>query len=524
MATSQPTPVFDLWTEPWITLERSDGTRERLGIEQTLLRAHEYRSLYEPSPLIVVGIHRLLAAILQAAIDPRKPSDLRRLWQQGQFPAQAVTGFATAYGHRFDLFSPTAPFLQSADLALYPSKGDKTKTVAYLTPEIPAITEIAHYRHGRGDEQAYCPACAAGGLVTTCAFATSGGAGIKPSINGVPPIYILPGGDSLFQSLVASLILPPYQPEVAWREGDAPWWARPPLVQRSQEVVRVGYLHSLTFTARRVRLHPEPLKEACTRCGLLSEWGVRTMVFEMGESRPKDAPFWFDPFAAYRLPTKGRAAPAPIRPDKGKATWREFASLFLHDPSPAGNQPTRRPRVLDQMADLGLGAEAAIYPFRCIGLRTDTRAKVFEWIDAGFDVPPALLADDYAGLVVGRAIQFATDCARIISGAFDGAFGGTSKKQKRCQGLKVAMESGYWTNLAGPFRDFVLALAGRSVAERDAEFFHWLDVVVREARQAFERAATAVGDNGATLRRRVEGEQRCRIRLASKRKEYLPHG
>jgi len=502
-------------------LEHLNGGTECQGIEQTLLRAHEFAFIYEPSPLVVVGVHRLLTAILQETIAPRRPPDLEKLWQAGQFLAEVVREFGGQYAGRFDLFSPDAPFMQSADLPLQPDKRDKAKSVVYLTPEMPAGTGVTHYRHGTQDVHFFCPACVAGGLVAMPAFATSGGAGIKPSINGVPPIYVLPGGRSLFESLFSSLLLPEYQPEVASPEQDAAWWARQPIVERRHEVRKVGYRHSLTFPARRVRLHPEQAHTPCTRCGQAAEWGVRTMVFQMGESRPKDAPFWFDPFAAYRLPSgkSKKALPTPIRPVAGRATWREFAGLFLHRPESAKNR-TLRPRVIDQMVDFDIGADLETWPFRCIGMRTDMKAKIFEWVDADLGVPPALLDDPKGGMMVDQAIQFATVCERIITGVFRRVFGGQSQKGERHQRLKLRMRGDYWAALADPFRQFVLAVADPD--QRGAEEHRWLDTVVRRAQAAFESAAAAVGDDAASLRQRVQGQSQCDKLLFSKRKEYLP--
>jgi len=526
MPGSPSVPTFNLWNEQWIELECSEGGTERRSIQQALLQAHEFMSIYEPSPLVVVDIHRLLVAIVQAALNPQKNADLKRLWQTGRLPATVIQDFGAQYVERFDLFSTSAPFLQSGDLPLQAGKGDRIKTVAYLIAEIPAGTEITHYRHGAEDAQVFCPACAAAGLVTIPPFATSGGAGIKPSINGVPPIYVLPGGRSLFESLAASLLRPDYQPNMLVREQDEPWWLRRPDVKRGQEVREVGYLQSLTFPARRVRLHPEPFGAGCTRCGRVSQWGVRSMVFEMGECRPKEAEFWFDPFAAYKLPeSQGKDKPTPIRPTLGRATWREFAGLFLLEQSDTADPKkkkiqTKRPAVLNQIAELEIGADLPAYPFRCIGMRTDFKAKVFEWIDAGFDVPPALLRDERTGLLVRESMDFATGCAGVITGAFREVFGGKSRKQERRRTLKTRMRDEYWAALAEPFRHFVLAVAmpDHQVLERR----HWAEAVVEQAQTAFSRAAAATGDDAASLRKRSQGERLCQIRLARKRKEYLP--
>jgi CRISPR system Cascade subunit CasA len=510
---------FNLWTAPWITLERSGGGIEQLGIAATLLRAQEFTAIYDPSPLVVAGIHRLLTAVAQAIYNPQRPSDLKALWHAERFPADGVEAFGARYAGRFDLFSESAPFLQSADLPLHPAKADqsKLKSVSQLTLETSRSTALEHYRHGRALDEHFCPACAARGLVTVPAFTSSGGRGLKPSVNGVPPIYILLGGESLFKSLAASVILPDYQPVVRARSGDTPWWEHPPLVTTG-DLVDVGYLHSLTFPARRVRLHPEPLNGPCTRCGEVSEWGVRTMFFEMGESRSKEAPFWQDPFAAYRQ--SGSKKPVPIRPQPGKALWREFAGLLVAQASDKGKQ-TWRPRALDQIADLRLADDTATYPVRCIGVRTDMKAKVFEWVDVGFEVPPGILRDEDAAYHISHALDFAAECEQGMVAVFRHYFGGRSKKAERNLRLKEQMRDTYWAELAEPFRQFILALGAAGTPEaRQQESEHWAEEVVNAARAAFRQAADAAGDDAANLRRRVQGEDRCRYVLNVKHKKF----
>jgi CRISPR system Cascade subunit CasA len=318
------TPSFNLWTAPWITLEQPSGGAETVGIAAALLRAHEFTAIYDPSPLVIAGTHRLLIAIAQAIFDPQRPPDLKALWRAGQFPAERIEAFGVRYAGRFDLFSESAPFFQSADLPLRPGKGEKIKSVSVLTAETSRITALQHYRHGRELEEQFCPACATKGLLTIPQFISIGGRGFRPSINGIPPLYVLPGGDTLFHSLVASVLLPDFQPG-ARDDEDVPWWIHAPVV-RTGEVEAVGYLHSLTFPARRVRLHPQSLSGVCTRCGMPLIWGVRTIIFEMGESRSKSASPWLDPFVAYRV---GTEHPVAIRLQPGKALWREFAALFL---------------------------------------------------------------------------------------------------------------------------------------------------------------------------------------------------
>ena len=116
-------PPYNLWVEPWITLEDFDGRMEQHSIESALLNAHTLTSICDPSPLVVIGIQRLLIAILQDAINPRNEDELRELWESGRLPQDRILRFGESYADRFDLFSPDRPFLQSGDLPLVATQG-----------------------------------------------------------------------------------------------------------------------------------------------------------------------------------------------------------------------------------------------------------------------------------------------------------------------------------------------------------------------------------------------------------------
>jgi len=519
-----PPPTFNLCSDAWITVERSDGNLETLNILQALLEAHHIRALFEPSPLMVVAIHRLLVAILQDSLRPQTAADLIAVWRNGQFPAEPLQTFVAQYVNRFDLFSEDAPFLQSADLPLKPAKGNKVKPAAYLFLEQPAGTAVTHYTHAYDKQQQFCSHCAAKGLLAIPAFASSGGAGIKPSINGVPPIYVLPGGETLFASLAASLTLPEYEPpslEPDQRENDTPWWRRhPPIVAKKGIVKQVGYLYGLTFPARRVRLHPIPGRAPCTRCGQITPWHVATMVYEMGESRPKkDVSQWQDPFVAYRKPKKDKDPPTPVRPIEGRSVWREFTSLFLP------TDKAYRPNILNQLEEeeevrnsMPYGPDETI-PFRTVGLRTDGKMKTFEWQESGFAVPPRLLTDlDSAGKIE-QGIEFATQCNRIIKSTFRQYFGGDGKT-KRLESVVSQMNTHYWQELGHVFHNHVQQYTSQS--DPNTLFQGWLKQVLQQAQTVFEEAINTLPDDGATLRRRIEAINHCRAKLRSYHNKNYP--
>lgn len=515
-------PSFNLWNEPWIGVETHIGELEQVGFEELFLKATEYRTFFDTSPLVQTAVHRCATAILQDIIHPTKKADLSQLWADSRFPTDRITQFGDEYAHRFDLFSETAPFLQSADIPLHPTKKGKGKSVGYLFQEENAGTAVTHYHHSYDTDHRFCAACCARGLLTIPAFASSGGAGIKPSINGVPPIYVLPGGETLFHSLAASLTIPAFQPPVADAENDTPWWRREPIVHKKQVVHQVGYLHSLTFPARRVRLHPEPMHQPCTRCGSQANWAVSEMVFEMGEERPPNAAFWQDPFAAYKIRKDGEE-PIPIRPIEGKMLWREYEALFLptsqRDEDKAG---FIRPSIIKQLEVINDKLpydKTTSYPFQVIGLRTDMKAKTFEWENNGFQVPPEVLVDVDIALKIREALTFATDLDAIIKKTFLLHFGGDGK-QKRHESLKTRMSQAYWTTLAPIFAAMVAEFA--QTPELEPPFHHWLDQVQTAGIDQFTQHAKWVGSDAVTLKERVKAISHNRALIFTHRKKKHP--
>lgn len=530
-----PPITFNLWYKPWIRVIQHDGRSSTFGIGDVLAQAHTLVALHDPSPLVVAGIHRLLTAILQAIYSPPDLDALEALLAAEQFDQKRLDSFAKPFGERFELFHPTAPFLQTGDVPLdgwrKPESGARKawaepKSVASIFSEVPGATNRIHFHHITDADHYVCPACCARGLTTIPAFASSGGAGIRPSINGVPPVYVLPVGQSLFESLSLSLTTPDYQPSLAdpaRREIAA--WNGPIAIQRSLEVSSVGYLESLTFPARRMRLYPRAKPGTCTHCGEQTPVGVSEMLFEMGYWLGAGVGPWDDPFVAFRLPGgKGKKEGlVPVRPQEGKALWREYTSLLLTE-----REDQLRPKIIRQLrglVDRGWLKRTDTIRVRCVGLRTDGKAKIFEWLDEGLEVPPTLLADAEGATYVEDALRWATEAERELTFVFDRHFRPQRRLAERMdqaavrfKSLRARMQADYWQRLAPEFRALVFAMAAPEA--RDNTLGAWADTLVRIGRQAFAAAAAQAGDRAEALRARVEAQADCDHQLYRKRKEW----
>lgn len=520
-------PTFNLWSESWISVEQPSGDIHTVSITEILTDAHLIRAIYDPSPLVVVGIHRLLVAILQTIYSPKNPLHLLEIWRDEKFIPEKINDFGAQYVDRFDLFSEDAPFYQTSDISLELDKENKSKPVGYLFQEQPAGTAVTHYNHNY--DVNLCSHCVAKGLLVMPAFASSGGAGIKPSINGVPPIYVLPGGETLFQSLVASLTTPAYHPpkfESNMNVDKGAWWQRssPIVVEKSKEVRGVSYLYSLTFPARRIRLHPTTLDEPCSRCGEQPKWGVQKMVYQMGESRSKTASFWRDPFAAYQIPKSEGVDPLPIRPVAGRASWLEFRGLFLPHKEDDNGLKARRPSVISQIEEVWQNDKKILpykkIPLRVIALRTDMKAKIFEWEEAGYQIPPHLLNNLAIADDIQKGIDFAKHTDNDMKRTFHHYFGGGGKKSSRYKTLKNQMSKNYWQRLGHKFSTHLLDYTPN--ADEKSLFHDWLDMTIQETLSIFEETVNSLPNDGITLHKRQEAINDCRKKLFTYRKKNYP--
>ena len=61
---------YNLIDEKWIPVRFPDGSRDELGIRDTLLRAKEIATIEDPSPLVVAALH-LAHVVLAGAIRAR---------------------------------------------------------------------------------------------------------------------------------------------------------------------------------------------------------------------------------------------------------------------------------------------------------------------------------------------------------------------------------------------------------------------------------------------------------------------
>lgn len=268
---------FNLLDEPWIPILWQNGLPDRLGILETLSEAPSIREIASSNPIDRVALLRFLLALTYWCQGNPSEGALRsrRAW----FPKRSWD-ILKQRKSTFNLFGRGPRFYQSR----LENAGKSPAT--RLIHEIPSGTNANHFRHAYDERDGLCPACCALGLVRLPAFATIGGSGFSAGINDKPPVYALPVGDSLAETILLS-----------WQEPETelgkPAWLDPDLRLPLGKPVRL--LTGLTWLPWRVWLDdPAEPKAPCIACGR-AELLVRGARFQGRGARPKVN--WRDPHA-----------------------------------------------------------------------------------------------------------------------------------------------------------------------------------------------------------------------------------
>ncbi|MGH9433416.1 MAG: type I-E CRISPR-associated protein Cse1/CasA [Terriglobia bacterium] len=254
---------YNLLEAEWIPVLWKDGHSSRVGIIEALENAGRIRQIAASNPMDRLAILRFLLALLYWCRGNPAEGDGPK--SEESFP---LDWFKKLDGNResFDLLGDGKRFYQCKSRF-----GRQAKLSAnYLMQEVPTGTNSWHFRHSTDGRDGLCAACCAMGLLRLPLFATSGGRGKPPGVNQKPPVYVIPVGVSLAETL-----------RLSWRKvsGDlgTPAWEKPDLSLPKHGDVPL--LMGLTSLPRRVWLEiPEEPKRNCISCGR-TERLIRQCVF-----------------------------------------------------------------------------------------------------------------------------------------------------------------------------------------------------------------------------------------------------
>jgi CRISPR system Cascade subunit CasA len=358
---------FNLIDEKWIPVRLPGGSRDELGIRDTLLQSRKIAAIEDPSPLVVAALHRFLLAVLYRALEG--PTDIEKakaLFKDG-LPAEKITAYLERWRDRFWLFDERYPFGQNPNVPK-----DEIEPWTKLTAEYNAKSNKVLFDHTDTiSPGAIKPKECARWLLSTMSFSISGGRGYYPSPSP-NAMMCIPLGRNLHETICYSLV--PYQNRDVML-GDSTIWEREPKILPLDSPKRMasGYADLYTWQSRMILLEEHTSGEVT----------IMRFVAGQGFENPSDSP---DPMQPYRIDKREGKLPVRFKEDRG--TWRDFDSLL---PDSSGLAPLTIQNALRLSSK---HSDAMAGSVLVLGLRYEPpSANVDFWRMERFILPEALSGD-----------------------------------------------------------------------------------------------------------------------------------
>jgi len=383
---------FNLIDEKWIPVRFPDGSRDELGIRDTLLRSKEIAAIEDPSPLVVAALHRFLLAVLYRALEgPTDIDQAKALFKEG-LPGDKIKSYLEKWRERFWLFDEKYPFGQNPNVPK-----NEIEPWTKLTAEFNATSNKVLFDHTDtkkpGERKPKECAC---WLLSTMTFSISGGRGYYPSPSP-NAILCIPLGRNFHETLCYSLV--PYPNRDVMR-GDSALWEREPkaLPLSIPKLMATGYADLYTWQSRMILLEELPTGE------------VTNMRFVAGQGfeNPSSNP---DPMHPYKLDKTLGKLPVQFRKDRG--AWRDFDSLLPDNSEVA-------PLTIQHALRLA-GNKTGSLPesVLVLGLRYEPpSANVDFWRMECCAIPTALAGDKNFRTVIRTFLDIAEDSAESLRSSF----------------------------------------------------------------------------------------------------------
>lgn len=297
---------FDVRTEPWIPVRALSGEKKIFGLEAVLEQAQDLDGMDGLDTMAEYSLYRFLTVFLMTVYRPKSWRDKYRLLEHGSFEANKWKTYiqhCIDEGVSFDIFDVKRPFLQAVPDTGYDLEKN-IKSAAELDNTKASGNNPIHFDHTLEESVVFTPAAAVRGLLSAQIFCTAGLKG-PSNVNGAPPLFFLPKGKNLFETLVYAMAA------VDEQMLGEPLWESKRVIVPKEEVPSTKLLYGMLFPSRRIRL--------------IEENGMVRQVYYQPGLHFTGFAGWTDPHVAYRV--KKDEELVSIKPSTEREPWRHIGPI-----------------------------------------------------------------------------------------------------------------------------------------------------------------------------------------------------
>lgn len=469
---------YNLIDEKWIPVRFLDGTRDAMGINETLLKSKDIAAIEDPSPLIVAALHRFLLAVLYRALEgPNDKVQAKALFNDG-LPSAKIEAYLEKWRDRFYLFDEKYPFYQ-----IHGYEPKTYRTWSALAAEHNADNAKVLFDHtdvtasGSISEAVACRL-----IVAAQTFAVSSGkselshTGTAPSATAV---MALPLGHNLEATLIFSLV----PQNIAVSQSDYPIWERTP---ETVDELRAGIKRMPSGLADRYTWRTRAIRIVGDTTGHIEKLALASGVSSSSEEQ-------IDPMLAYRIDEERGKLPIQFR-DRG--LWRDFDSLLPDETRLA-------PSVIEHAAYL-TRADINAFPRSVLVLgQSNNKAKIEFWRMERFTLPEALIGDGYIRTGIKKLLDEANEAQKSLwsaSSSFARDVLSRGDRVPHKEDVKkyiqqMAVDTHYWSLLEARFHE-VLERYTIDANPDDIECM-WLEYVRDSIKTSWNQYRKSVSDGSS---------------------------
>jgi len=350
---------YNLLDEQWIPTLWTDGKVTRVGIKEALTQAGRIRQIAASNPMDRVAILRFLLALLYWC------------WGNPSADTDSLSTFPAAWFQKLDENRECFNLLGEGNRFYQDRGARRRRPITDLLQEIPTGNNFWHFRHSTDYHNGLCPACCTMGLLRLPLFSVSSLPDLRAGINGTPPVYVVPSGKTLIETLSAN-----WTPRTSL---GTPAWVRPHVDMAADEDVPI--LTGLTLLPRRVWLHEPRERGVCVACGMT---GPVIKACEFQSAGKQENERWADPQVVLdtrtrkreTLEAEGLTAAGKFRRKTLKATDLTAAGKFRMDrPWP----DLLKSILLKKTEKAGYLSQANEFTLLVVGFATDQAKSIDVW-------------------------------------------------------------------------------------------------------------------------------------------------
>lgn len=226
--------MLDIYRDDWITARMQDGNLLQTGVRGCFEHADHIQEAFVDgvtTEMDNASVFSLLEVFLCRVARFLDEADKYELFLQGKFDdsmMQKLDDYVESCeekGISFDIFDEKRPFLQSAQIPAKVSPSAVSILDAVMLSGNNSVFHAGSMTNGKNIENQYVMTKRqyAASVIRNCQFRIASGGGYSPSglCSGQPPLYLIPEGRNLFETLVMSI---PCYDSKETSEKDLPLW------------------------------------------------------------------------------------------------------------------------------------------------------------------------------------------------------------------------------------------------------------------------------------------------------------